>query len=379
MKHRRVQFRLILSLATACMLLAPHVSRGTATLSACAFAIVTESTITPNARDLLALAEAKLTESQTVRLIERQGSGAIAGRANAWRFRKRRRSRNCAVLLGKLASVDLYGVAEISDDPAMPRGCSRIRCINRRAALGRIHCRGPQTSQAGSERSLRRRDRDRNHRRRRGNSTAPPTRRPHYICMMTVRNADLSHDKDGFCAAVGKLVERRLAGNGDWAVVERARLQTINKERNLPTESAADKALLASVTVVELQVGAAKDVTDKDNLRVTALLSDAAGNSLGSISFDGKSDASALADGVVTQLAEKLRGVAPAAPSDAGRHAEALRFYRETVFFWAHHDKAGALREMEAAVALEPSDLTLQALLVRAMVDESDGTARPRS
>jgi len=89
------------------------------------------------------------------------------------------------------------------------------------------------------------------------------------ICLLSVRNADLPRSLDGLCDSVGRLLERRLLASASCAVLERQRLDQINKERALPGNE-ADQALLASVVIMELECSRGPD---GQGLRATAWLS----------------------------------------------------------------------------------------------------------
>ena len=196
-----------------------------------------------------------------------------------------------------------------------------------------------------------------------GKRTLPVSRR-HTVCLKSVRNADLPHDADSFCDDVGRQLQRQLTNAADVVVLERDRLDSVMAERALPTATLADRELLASVIVIDLQLSTAPlgDVTAK------ALLSDPAGHAVAS--------PSATAHGRdVDSLAEKLAiGVIDALHTGANvpggkQEQEADRFHREAELCWAHADLAGALRASEAAYALAPNAPGIGAALARARIE----------
>ena len=77
------------------------------------------------------------------------------------------------------------------------------------------------------------------------------------LCLLGVRNADLPRELDSFCESVGLMLERRLLGSPSIVVLERKRLDHLNREKSLPKED-SQKELLASLYLLELEVSRAK-------------------------------------------------------------------------------------------------------------------------
>lgn len=180
------------------------------------------------------------------------------------------------------------------------------------------------------------------------------------VCLMTVRNADLPRDMDGFCDAVGRLLERNLVGSSSVALLDRSRLEQVTRERALAADAATDK-LLASVIVLELQIE-----RHAQGLRATALISDTAGKSQGTVFSDGSlDDASGLAEAVGKELSRSLK--VPAAPR-LDIQAEAARFHSEWNFRSQNRDFLRALAPAEAAHALEPGNLIYRSALAEALI-----------
>jgi hypothetical protein len=76
----------------------------------------------------------------------------------------------------------------------------------------------------------------------------------HTVGLLRVRNADLPRQFDSLCDSVGLLLERELTASPGIAVLERRRLEQVNKERGLPT-SAEGNRLLTSLRMIELDIG----------------------------------------------------------------------------------------------------------------------------
>jgi hypothetical protein len=192
------------------------------------------------------------------------------------------------------------------------------------------------------------------------------------VCLLTVRNADLPRDLDGFCDSVGLLLERHLIASPDLALLERRRLEQVNKERNLPVDSPLRK-LLASVVTIELEIGFSPE---GKGLKCTALLSDGRGKSIGkSTAVVATRDAAALALAVFKETAQALN--AKAAPAEGGRVQEAGRFLREAEFFWDHKDPQRALPAAESAFALHPDAPSVRVALARGLLASGNEVLDP--
>lgn len=299
-------------------------------------------------RNVLTLAEAKLGEMPHIKLVERQAiekvlaeqklsvSGVVAP--------------DQALTIGKLLSVDVFAVLEAGIETKEAAGLvildarTGVRLWDAALPAGDVDQTVTATVNAVRTALRKRNDKTRS------------------ICLMTVRNADLPRDLDGFCDSVGLLLERRLAASSDLAVLERRRLEQVNRERDLPADSPLRK-LLASVVTVELDIGAAPE---KKGLRATILLSDGAGKSLGKVTAQvDKRDAMALAQEAFKELAKAVNANATTAVGD--RKFESWRFLREANFYLEHNEHAYSLRAAESAAALQPDDPFLRAVLARGL------------
>ena len=186
------------------------------------------------------------------------------------------------------------------------------------------------------------------------------------LCILTTRNADLPRSLDTLCDSVGMLLERSMIASPGVAVLERQRLDQVNKERALPTDAGLQQ-LLSSIVVCELEIG--KSETGK-GLKATAELSTAKGKLIGQVSAAvADRNAGDLSQALLSKILETLNAVKPSAEGNPSK--EARRFGREAEFFLANHDYARALRASEAAHALDSDDLTLRAELARALCDRA--------
>jgi hypothetical protein len=303
-------------------------------------------------RNVLTLAETQLSEVAGIHLLERQAidrvlaeqklnlSGLVATEQ--------------AIVVGKLLGVDLFAVLEAGMDKKEAAGLvvfdarTGVRLHDAAMPAGDLDKTVAGTVEAVKAARQKRR----------------AIEKLHPVCLMTVRNADLPRNLDPFCESVGLLLERRLVASPDLALLERSRLEQINKERNLPVDSPL-RQLLASVVTIELEIGVSED---KKGLRGTALLSDGQGKSLGkAAAVVMKRDAAALAEAVFAETARALN--AKPTPAEGARVREAWRFFREAEFLWEHKDPRRALRAAESAHALEPGDPTLLVALTRGLLD----------
>ena len=186
------------------------------------------------------------------------------------------------------------------------------------------------------------------------------------VCILTVRNADLPRGLDPLCDSVGQLLERELIASPGVALLERRRLEQVNKERALPTDAALQQ-LLSSVVVCELEIARAED---GKGLKATAQLSTAQGKVLARPSATvGERKAGELAHALLVEVAAALK--TEHAGGEGNRTREARRFGREAEFWLDHKEFARATQASEAAHALDADDLTLRAGLARALLDQA--------
>ena len=200
----------------------------------------------------------------------------------------------------------------------------------------------------------------------------------HTVGLLSVRNADLPRQFDSICDSVGLLLERELTASPGIAVLERRRLEQVNKERSVAPDAEGNR-LLSSLLMMQLDIG-----RDGDGLRgtITFVGSDEALTNKITASVPTR-DSAALAHLLGDKTEQFLK--APTAGASADREAEAARFHREYGLLLAHHDYFAALHDLEAALALSPEQTGWQremaSLLPDAAMEVIDpgGVDSPRS
>lgn len=169
------------------------------------------------------------------------------------------------------------------------------------------------------------------------------------VCVVSVRNADLPREMDSFCQSVGLVLERRLTGSPGVAVLERKRLEFVNRERNLPG-NAVDKDLLASLLTLDLEIHRAGK-----GLGVLAVLTDGKGRRVGRVTAEARGGAAAdLVEPLVKGILKEAGGLPAGAAPDRAREGE--RFLNEAVHEWSHRNWLVAVQAAESANALRPDD-----------------------
>jgi hypothetical protein len=179
----------------------------------------------------------------------------------------------------------------------------------------------------------------------------------HTIGLLRVRNADLPRQFDSLCDSVGLLLERELTASPGIAVLERRRLEHLNRERSLPTAAEGNR-LLSSLQIIELDIG-----QDGPGLR----------GKLALVGADGARTAEIIASVPIRNpatlahlLADKIERFLKAPVDGISRHreAEAARFHREYLLLLQHGDYDGAVHSLDAAMALAPEEESWQREMV---------------
>ena len=171
------------------------------------------------------------------------------------------------------------------------------------------------------------------------------------VCLLPVRNADLPRAMDSRCQAVAALLERSLTRSEGVAVLERSRLEHVNKERKLPTASDGGD-LAASLLTIDLEVGRG---TSGKGLRGMAWVSDAGGKRLAEAKTTvPEEDVAALASSLHRELLKVVRMAEPAR-AIGDRVAEARRFCHASQLLEEQQDTAASLAAAESASALDPT------------------------
>lgn len=313
-------------------------------------------------RNVLDLAEAELGSQTKIEILERrqiervlsEQKLSLAGLVEADQI----------VAAGKLLSVDLFAVVETD-----PGGKEVLGLLVFQAQSGVRLWDAPlpagDTKQAaravatGIQQAVEK------------SRSAPREMKP--LCLLGVRNADLPRELDSLCESVGLMLERRLLGSPSIVVLERKRLDHLNREKSLPGE-ASQKELLASLYLLELEVSRAKKGA---GLRAHALVTDSKGKKLADVA--AQTDKMNAAELVEPLLQEVLRALRAAPAREAGdRNRESNRFVREAQLLWSHKLWRQGLQAMECSHALAPDNRDISALLAEYLLYYAVAQVDPR-
>jgi hypothetical protein len=183
------------------------------------------------------------------------------------------------------------------------------------------------------------------------------------ICLMSVRNADLPRSLDALCDSVGLLLERRLTASLGCVVLERERLDQVNKERSLPADT-AQQQLLTSLVMMELECSRGPD---GKGMSAYAHLTDNSGKLLDGVSVTNHNvNADELAAALYQKISEAMKFKPDHANED--RSKESGRFRQEAEFFLSHGNWEHGLQDLEAAFALKPDEDGLRRRLASTLV-----------
>ena len=300
-------------------------------------------------RNIMALAEVRLSTAPGIVVLDRQAIDkviaeqklSLAGIVSA----------DQALKVGKLLAVDLFVIVETGPEG---KGAAGLVVFDVRTGVRLVDTALPPAVAASVDAvvaSVQAAQRKGQH-----------TSKLRPICVMAVRNAGLPRDLDLFCDSVGLLLERQLGSSPDLAVLERRRLEEVNKERNLPVNSPLG-TLLTSVVVIDLDISSGGDAK---GLRATALLSDSQGRSLGKvIATVPNRNADDLALALAQQLAKNLDKKLGPERDPAARAREAQRLLKEERFLMDQRDFVHAIRAAESAYALYPAENQIRAILAK--------------
>ena len=171
----------------------------------------------------------------------------------------------------------------------------------------------------------------------------------HTVGLLRVRNADLPRQLDSLCDSVGLLLERELTASPGIAVLERRRLEQVNKERSLHPDEEGSR-LLSSLLMIELDIG-----RDGPGLRGSLALVGADGARTDRITASVPTrNPATLAHLLADKIERFLKAPSDGIPRD--RQAEAVRFHREYQLLLQHGDCLGAVHALDAATALAPQE-----------------------
>lgn len=185
--------------------------------------------------------------------------------------------------------------------------------------------------------------------------------------ILELRNAELGRGRDAWCFALGNMLERALLSGGA-IVVERSRLEHLNKERLLPTETGtAGSELLTTTKFVNLEFKRGKDA---DAFRLEATVGDKTLRADGSFRSPGEA-----VDKIATEL---TAGSSDTTTNRPDRKAEAARFYREADRLHFGGYLPQALEYYEAAYALAPENVAYLRRLCNQLGYIAEGTMSVR-
>jgi hypothetical protein len=311
--------------------------------------------------DVLALAEAKLSAAPDIVLVER---------AEVQRILEEQKLNHCglsevaqAVTVGKLLGVEVFAALEMYPNSHETLGlvvfdaATGVRLLDEALPSGDL-ARQAESLAAATQAACVKRERTR--------------RDLHTVCVLSVRNAEFPSSLDSLCESMGRMLERRLLGSANLALLERERLEQINIERSLPTDSPA-KELLASLTLLELEFSRADQT---NGAKATVFLTDATGATLGKVQAFGNLEQPVdLVESLLQKVTQALN--AAPAPQTMDRPREARRFRDEANFLIDQDQIANALQAAEAAYALDPSDKESRPLLAHALCGTASGLLSP--
>jgi len=180
------------------------------------------------------------------------------------------------------------------------------------------------------------------------------------IALMSVRNVDLPRSRNAECDSLGALLERRLLGSPDVVVVERKRLQSLNRDHEI-TMDRPENRLLSAPVLLELDV---EQAGSKGGFRAAAHLSDAKGAEL-DIVRGGAKTLPVLADKICVKILTLLK--AENMPSPPAPGLEAARFFQIARFWKAQGRFDLTLASAEAAYALDSDNPVMKVLLINSL------------
>jgi len=306
------------------------------------------SELTPSGEVALGLAEAAVSGSGDVELLDRSTINKVLREHNL--LANGFAQSDDAVQLGKLLTVDLFvHVESIPEQKALAvvafETAQGIRLLDEVIAGGNASELSEKLT-VGIDRALTK------WRAPAGQSTA--------IALMSVRNVDLPRSRNTECDSFGSLLERRLLGSPGVVVVERKRLQSLNRDHEITMERPKNRLLSAPV-LLDLDVSQSGS---EGGLQATAFLSSPKGAELGSVHAEGEA-LPALTEKLSTDILNLLKK--SAAPPPAAPGLEAARFFRIARFWKAQERPDLALAAAESAFALDPTNSLMHVLLINAL------------
>lgn len=186
------------------------------------------------------------------------------------------------------------------------------------------------------------------------------------ISLLSVRNVDLPPDRSGIVSCIGPILERQLLQSPNVAVLERKRLDHVNRETDLGSDR-RDRLLISAV-LLEMDIS-----RQDDGVCVRVSLSDIGGKEIAHVTENGSlADIGALSELLADGITGKLK-LAPA-PKDAYSKAlESDRFAAEYQRVKIRGGSEDGLAIAQSAMALAPDECSKQQLFCDA-VEASAGS-----
>lgn len=330
-----------------------HAQAGGKTAGRVRVALVSSAT-GPSVNSLLDLAHVKVSMQPGVELLDRQAMAKILREQNL--SLSGLVDANTAAAAGKLLSVELFALVE-----ADPITKEALGLIVYDAATGvKLHDAALPTGKLDEQI-----DAVSSGIRRAADKEAAGLKGLHTVCLLSARNADLPRAQDSLAHTLAFLLERQLLGSPNLAVLERKRLDFVTKEKMLPTASVQNKALFASLVMIDVEVSRAGT-----GIRATAFLTDNQGKQLGKVQVeeaDPKADS--LADKLQSALWKYWQADPPAKPADPRR--ESKRFLQEAKRLHSQKEFLLATQALEAAFALDPAQPQVETTLANYLADQA--------
>ena len=175
----------------------------------------------------------------------------------------------------------------------------------------------------------------------------------HTVGLLSVRNADLPRQFDSICDSVGLLLERELTASPGIAVLERRRLEQVNKERGTAPDAEGNR-LLSSLQEMLLDIS-----RNGEGLRGALALVGSDGAQTNKITANVSTRDPAAMAHLLAEETERTLNL-PLKRHSLDRAGEAERFHREYLLLLWHRDYVAAVHVLDAAIALSPEQAVWQ-------------------
>jgi hypothetical protein len=172
------------------------------------------------------------------------------------------------------------------------------------------------------------------------------------LSVVGVRNVDMSAERDAFCEAVARVLERELIRSSGIAILERQHLEQVLRERAISPEAPAN-ALLASTQTIHLEITRYK----QSGIAVTAILTDSAGQTRRMAATDEKGTVTAVATSLSAEILKTLKAKPPQGQPNLKVDAERMVVEARSEYRSGHYDRAAVCAE--AALAIYPEGRNL--------------------